>query len=285
MNRRGIALLATLWLLAALSVVAATTMTIARVERGAAMNRVTLARARWAANACLAIADGERGEAAVPRNVDSTPLGADLWCRATMEDLGASVALDTSNADLLARLVADPDRSAALLDWLDADDVARASGAEVEWYRGEGRPLPRNGPMASVDELYRVRGFDSATIGRLHALVRVGPSRPIDPNVASRALLLVLPGLEPSAVDLLVAQRDRGVRWSDLDGMLATLPANLRVPAMARYAELQAKTAFAPGTVIVRLEGHVLGTRIVARPTVLAVLAPFRLAIVAREEW
>lgn len=285
MNQRGIALLSTLWLVAALSVVTASTLLLARVERDSALNRVTLARARWAADACLAIADGERGETPQLRDVDSTPLGDEVWCRATMEDLGQRVALDAANAEILARLVGDPGRAAALLDWLDADDQPRDEGAEGEWYRIDGKPLPRNGPMASVDELLQVRGFDSSAVARLRPVVRTGPSRPINANVADGRILEALPGLEPAAVELLLDRRGRGNDWRDLDGMLAALPANLRSAARARYAELQARVTFTADVVALHLEGHLTGTTVVGGATVLAVLAPGRLAVLAREEW
>ena len=48
----------------------------------------------------------------------------------------------------------------ALLDWLDADDTARAQGAEVEFYSTLSRPMrPRNGMPIELSELLFVRGI------------------------------------------------------------------------------------------------------------------------------
>lgn len=47
----------------------------------------------------------------------------------------------------------------AILDWIDLDDEAREQGAESGYYAGLSPPyLPKNGPLASVEELLLVRG-------------------------------------------------------------------------------------------------------------------------------
>ena len=49
-----------------------------------------------------------------------------------------------------------------ILDWLDDDDDVRELGAELDYYDGLGVPYsPRNGPIASLDELLKVKGVDS----------------------------------------------------------------------------------------------------------------------------
>jgi hypothetical protein len=52
-----------------------------------------------------------------------------------------------------------PDVADAILDWLDADAVPRPYGAEADYYLGLDPPYaPRNGQLASLDELPMVRG-------------------------------------------------------------------------------------------------------------------------------
>ncbi len=47
----------------------------------------------------------------------------------------------------------------AILDWIDEDDEPREFGAEVDYYSGLTPPYaPKNGPMATVEELLLVRG-------------------------------------------------------------------------------------------------------------------------------
>ncbi len=50
--------------------------------------------------------------------------------------------------------------AAALVDFLDADDIPEPEGAEQEYYSALARPYTiRNGPLLSLDELLLVRGF------------------------------------------------------------------------------------------------------------------------------
>ncbi len=53
-----------------------------------------------------------------------------------------------------------PAMAAALLDFIDEDDVPRPEGAEQDYYSGLPRPYTiRNGPLATLEELLLVRGF------------------------------------------------------------------------------------------------------------------------------
>lgn len=63
-----------------------------------------------------------------------------------------------ANLEKIPRLT--PALVAALLDFIDEDDVPRPEGAEQDYYSGLPRPYKiRNGPLASLDELLLVRGF------------------------------------------------------------------------------------------------------------------------------
>lgn len=62
-----------------------------------------------------------------------------------------------------ARLMALPgmtvETAEAILDWIDEDEQSRTNGAEADYYAGlEPSYLPRNAPIADVDELLLVRG-------------------------------------------------------------------------------------------------------------------------------
>ena len=285
MNRRGMALLATLWLVAALSVIAAGALSLARATRNMAVDRVALVRGRFAGEGCLALLQGALAQGAPLADVDSTDLGDGVWCRATVEDLGAKLSVEVANGALLTALLGDSTRAAALLDWVDPDGTPRADGAEAEWYDAHGLREPRNGALADVAELRYVRGFDSSTVARVAPYLTKWRSTRVNLNVAPRALLATLPGLEPGAVEMILHRRGRTGPLRDLDEMLATLPASLRAPALARYAELQSRLLFAPERVVVHLEGGVPEVPFLIRTTVLGLVTPGRLAILAREEW
>jgi type II secretory pathway component PulK len=53
----------------------------------------------------------------------------------------------------------------AILDWIDADDEQRDQGAEREYYSSLSPPYaPRNGPLASIEELLLVKGVTPALL-------------------------------------------------------------------------------------------------------------------------
>src|SRR5262249_55773334 len=53
----------------------------------------------------------------------------------------------------------------AILDWIDPDDDPREQGAERDYYASLPHPYaPRNGPLASIDELLLVRGVTPALL-------------------------------------------------------------------------------------------------------------------------
>ena len=53
----------------------------------------------------------------------------------------------------------------AILDWIDPDDNPREQGAERDYYAALPHPYaPRNGPLASIDELLLVRGVTPALL-------------------------------------------------------------------------------------------------------------------------
>ena len=56
---------------------------------------------------------------------------------------------------------------ASLRDWQDKDDLYRLDGAERDWYEQQNRPIPRNGNVASANELKLVRGYPEQLDGWL----------------------------------------------------------------------------------------------------------------------
>src|SRR6185503_2926321 len=119
-------------------------------------------------------------------------------------------ALASALPRLLAALALDPALAEALADWTDDDDLSRAHGGERDWYLTRAAPsLPANGPLESVGELGRVRGFDADAVARLRPFVTVAGEATVNPNTAPREVLLAL--LDDAAVvDGLLTARARG---------------------------------------------------------------------------
>ncbi len=78
-------------------------------------------------------------------------------------NINSMMALDSTGNMLYNALMQLPNMSAdiadAIVDWVDADDVPRASGAESSEYQSRPNPYKaRNGPLNSLDELLLVKG-------------------------------------------------------------------------------------------------------------------------------
>jgi general secretion pathway protein K len=123
----------------------------------------------------------------------------------------------------LARQQAD-----SLVDWLDADDLARSpESAESAWYAmQERRRMPPGSPMPDTHELALVRGFAPELVSRLLPLVTALPA-PSGVNVNTappEVLMAMMPGVDQEAAQLLIAERNRA--WfKDMADFAARLPA------------------------------------------------------------
>jgi general secretion pathway protein K len=116
--------------------------------------------------------------------------------------------------NLLGSLGLSPDLSEAVLDWIDADgDLSGAAGAEDSYYLSLPRPYRApNAPMVQVEELYRIRGFDAATVSKLKPYVTAlsdAQRTAVNVNTASEVVLGALYNLGPDKVASLVAERAR----------------------------------------------------------------------------
>ncbi len=100
---------------------------------------------------------------------------------------------------LLASLGLPPELGNALADWMDADSVTMANGAEDEYYMNLDNPYRcANRPLSDIGELVRVRGFDTATIQRLQPFVSVLPESNTAVNVnfaPPEVLMAIFPGM------------------------------------------------------------------------------------------
>ncbi|GEM_PF-5400903 len=78
-----------------------------------------------------------------------------------LRDEGGRINVNTAEEGLLLSLPGMTEEMAqSLIDWRDEDDQPMAFGAEADYYAALPDPYPpRNGPLASVRELARVRGW------------------------------------------------------------------------------------------------------------------------------
>lgn len=110
----------------------------------------------------------------------------------------------------------------SFLDWTDADSLLRPYGAEQEYYSALTPPYkPRNGPLFTVDELLLIKGFTPETldgsppkegeesrIAGFRDLLTVFGDGTVNVNVASRRVLMTLPGVDETVVEDILRERE-----------------------------------------------------------------------------
>ena len=247
---RGVVLVAAVTALALMSVLALglaeTTVLDERLAEKslAALQADALARSGVAV---AAVVLAETGAAGAPDtlgapwavDVGRQPLGPG-WVEVQVEDEARRLDLNAPElADAVPRLLVllglDPGLADALADWTDADDVPRPRGAEREWYLAQTPPrVPRNAPFASVGELALVRGIDAAALARLRPHVTVAGEHAVNPNTASREVLLAVVQ-DAAAVDrLLVARGRRPLAAEDIAAQLPGTTDSVRLALTPR---------------------------------------------------
>jgi general secretion pathway protein K len=300
----GFALVSVLWILVGISALALTANLAARDAVSAAGNRVDLAAAAWAAEACVervrAAADEGLAERfatggldawrRLDRAVAESPLLRGEPCDAEVYPLGAALDLNAASTEALVRLLvaagvlpASADSLAdALADWRDPDDLPRPLGAEAEWYAARGLRPPRNGPLADVRELRRVRGWES--VPGAEALLTVEPGR-IAVNHAPPAVLASLPGFTPEVVARIEEMRMRDAQVADLGALAGDLTPTARDEFLRAYAELAGLATVDPDAWMVRARAAVGVPAAVAVVEVKLVSAGTRTAVARRRSW
>ncbi len=264
MNRRGVALLVVLWVLLVAATLAIPGAMGGRLGVDASRNRAAAIIAAFEARGCasrvLAAIDAEvraaASDAAKERVWNAldrslTESAAAHGCAVALRSGGARLDVNRAdeaalrrffgafvNADAASRL------AAAATDWRDADDDTRPGGAEAEWYRAAGRPLPSNRPFRAVDEIRLVRGFEAAEVLVGSLSIEEGP---IDILHAPLEVLASLPGLGPEGAAELIARRDAGwrpVEVQELFALAASAPdgASVDFLALAQAVQLGATT-------------------------------------------
>jgi type II secretory pathway component PulK len=295
-SKDGFALLAVLWVLTALSVLTGVALAVARTGSQTTRNRILLARAGWAREACVEIVLARYG-ASPPFPLSTTwrggqgvrtwrggtiDLGRGTWCTARLEDPASKLNVNLADREALLTTLSAVSRQPsvdslvdALLDWRDPDNIARTYGLET--------PANRNGLLADVAELRYVRGFDSSLVTRFSALLTTRGTGVINVNVAPREVLATLPGMTEEAIVVLLGRRAVDRPMQSTDELAASLSKSARAQLFASYPEFVRAAAFAPTQLVALVEGGVKGTPIVARATLTLVPVPDRLAVIRRE--
>jgi general secretion pathway protein K len=212
---RGVVLVAVLWILALLGIVAASFLRETRIETRVTRNLVENARAE-----ALADAGVERAKLGLLDPDDETVWRADGTpyefsfgegrIRVTLQSEAGKIDLNEAPDETLLALFEVAGLSAAdavrfvdaIADFRDPDIERRPAGAEGPDYAAAGFAQgAKNAPFETVDELLQVFGMTRELYDRLAPNVTVYPDGQIDPTVAPPMVLQVLRQLMPEQLD------------------------------------------------------------------------------------
>jgi len=309
-ERPGFALLAVLWIIIGLSALAFGLNLAGRAAIGTAGTRLALARARWRAEGCLEITrsliaqvlSGRANWLIAPATwtnldqaVTTAPAYVQSGCAVALRPTGVALDVNAADADALRTLfraaglppLTSDSLSDAILDWRDTNVVPRPLGAERAWYRGMHRFPPRNGPIADMRELRRVRGFAEA-LARAPALDTLLMSEP-GRIVMARAplpMLATIPGFTDEALARILELQSRGIVPTDLLSLAGQLSPGGRSALNAQSMSLMSRVTSEPDAWIVTARATSgVSPPVTAWIEVRLVHAGPRAAIVRRRTW
>jgi general secretion pathway protein K len=223
-RQRGVALVLVIWVAVLLMVIASSFIVERRTEALVVMNSMSMARAEAAADAGVHRAVYEMYRA------DN---GADMWKRdgtvypwgfdgvpvkVEIRDESAKIDINTAAEPLLRGLLlasglADDEAAKlldAILDWRDVDSLKRPNGAEEPEYQAAGLPYkPANAPFQAIEELQLVLGMRPEIYRRIAPSITVfSRQNGVNPQLATRDVLLSIPGVGSDVVDDYIARRE-----------------------------------------------------------------------------
>ena len=119
-------------------------------------------------------------------------------------------------------------------DWTDGDDLERMNGAEKEYYEELEPPYqPRNNKLETVQELLLIKGFNEVyTVEEVEtAFTLYGTHQKLNPNLATREALDMLPGSSGITEQILASRRYEPIKnpgmldeFADIEQLTEFLP-------------------------------------------------------------
>jgi type II secretory pathway component PulK len=247
--RRGVALLAALWLVVAIAAVAVQFSIDARerrtigilaaergVQRALAVGALASVRAQMdqamrtltqGANATSLRASDPWLDLASIFNgqvmVDSTPV--DVAVLDLGERLNINQVLEVDLRNFFSFLLSDFSKAQhlaqAVLDWRDADTLPRPTGAEVDAYvKAELLALPTNGPFRDVDDVRNVFGMTPEIFATVSPYLTVRGPAQINLNTAPAPVLRALPGMTDQLLNMILMMRSQGRRINNVNDVV-----------------------------------------------------------------
>lgn len=248
-NRRGFAMITAIWLVVAITVVALQFSIEAHERYMLGINASERGIARAALQGALALeqAQLERSlrqttagsNAGTLRSsdpwidVDSTFSGpVDIDSIAVLVDAkpgGRRLNVNTMNEaqlkaffnNLLKDVSASDEISQSIMDWRDADDLARVRGGERDAYIKDKRMvLPANAAFREVDDLLDVKGMTPEILEKARPYLRTYGNSLVNLNTAEEPVLRAVPGMTDVILARIMAIRSNGQRIQNMNQVI-----------------------------------------------------------------
>ena len=318
--RRGVALIAALWLVVAIATVALQFSIEAHERRTIGLLASERGIQRAAVNGALALTQarleqalrmapsGNNANIAVLRasdpwlDVDSTYSGTvlvdsmavDVQARDLGEKLNINLANENELQTFFSFLLGDYSKSTQLaqsiMDWRDVDSLPRPSGAERDAYiKAEMLALPTNGPFRELEELQNVMGMTPEIYAAAAPYLTTHGSAQINLNTAPVPVLRSLPGMTDATLNQILQMRSQGRRIPNVQAIFGAAATGGRARA-GQLATLAAITQLATRATVNTRQVEVTITSRVgpqASPTklVAVILNQSPQAVVQFKEW
>lgn len=222
-TQKGIALVLVLWILALLTVMAAGYSYTMRTEIKLTANLLHSTQAKAVAEAGIWYTVAELLK---PQHEQSWKSDGSIYTldfnqgtfNISIQDEAGKIDLNTALSEILDGLlrsvdVPEEERLSILqsiLDWRDKDNLVRSEGAEDNDYELLDYDYgAKDGPFNTVDELQLVMGMTPSLFKKLKPALTIHSHQPgIRPQVASKEVLLALPGITQETVAEILAKRN-----------------------------------------------------------------------------
>jgi type II secretory pathway component PulK len=264
MTRRGVALLAVLWTITVVTILSGLAMAVARIGSLTTRNRVLLARAGWAREACAEILFARYAQGLRRPGLDREDLGRGTWCDSAVEEPATKLNLNLADRPALLTVL-----RTVVPGWT-VDSLADALLAQRA-----------HGAFADVRELTEVPGFTDSLLAWLSRVLTTRGTGLIDVNTAPPEVLAALPGMSEEAVELVVARREASP-IANTETLVAWLSPRARALLLASYSQFARAAAFRPPEFVALVRGGVQGASLLAHGTLTLVPVGGRLAVIQR---
>lgn len=276
--RRGVALLAALWLVVAIAAVALQFSLEAHERRTVGLLTSERGKQRGLALGALALVEAQLDAALrvqpsgsnVQRlrssdpwldvdsvysgtiMIDSTPV--DVVAR----DLGEKLNINSMNEidirNFFSYLIGDFSKatqlSQTIMDWRDADSIPRPSGAERDAYiKAEMLALPTNAPFREVEDLRDVMGMTPEIYAQASPYLTTRGNGQVNINTAPVPVLRALPGMTDATLNMILQLRSQGRRIDNIQTVFSALSGGGRGGPNALQAGLAARVTTTTGTI------------------------------------